>query len=104
MGELRRNDEFMAALRHDQDFLRDCERDEPLMTGPCGPQGEPPLPPGIPLPKVSLLFHSGGAAFILMVVFFFSASWIFCFALAFGYSFVSLAPSCLFECLHFILL
>ena len=52
LGELRRNDEFMAALRHDQDFLRDCERDEPLMTGPCGPQGEPPLPPGIPLPKV----------------------------------------------------
>ena len=52
--ELRRNDEFMAALRHDQDFLRDCERDEPLMTGPCGPQGEPPLPPGIPLPKVRL--------------------------------------------------
>ena len=60
MGELRRNDEFMAALRHDQDFLRDCERDEPLMTGPCGPQGEPPLPPGIPLPKVSLLFCGGG--------------------------------------------
>jgi hypothetical protein len=41
----------MAALRHDQDFLRDCERDEPAMTGPCGPQGEPPLPPGIPLAK-----------------------------------------------------